>query len=156
MLHNNTLSSIWKACHASAHPSWWIVQHNKWHLIKVPRSSFYLYCNTWAGFYPWLKSWSHLVRNKETAQWPSSKGLHTKLRVCFLTKQFNKIIPILLHIHSGLGYFGCLHVPWTKWSWIELLSREMQNLFLKLGIDYSKLTYPKLSYTDWTLHPCTA
>jgi len=31
--------------------------------------------------------------------------------------------------HSEQGFFGSLDAPWSEWSWINLFSKEMQNLF---------------------------
>ena len=51
-------------------------------------------------------------------------------------------------IHSGSGFFGSLDTLWSKRSWIDLSSKEMQNLFSNSFrfknpiLDFLKEMYP--------------
>ena len=58
-------------------------------------------------------------------------------------------------IHSGSGFFGSFDAPWSERSWIDLFSKETQNLFSDSFrfknkiLDFLKETHPKTPMLVW-------
>ena len=99
---------------------------------------------------------------KKIRHWIFKSERIRKWSLCFFTKQINPKSPGSWcgrnrRIHFQSGFFGSFDAPWSQQSWIDLSSKETQNLFSdSFGFknpnsDFLKETHSK-SCEFWILH----